>query len=95
MNLLRPDEIELTGQWLSVAGKMIADATCERIQELTSKHLIKISVDQSGWLVLYRDPQDSRLWELSRPHSQMHGGGPPKLTCISAQRATDTYGRVE
>ncbi len=29
--------------------------------------------------MLYRDPADNRLWELSYPNSALHGGGPPML----------------
>jgi Immunity protein 27 len=92
MKLLLPNETELTGRWQPVAGKMTADDTCSRIQELTNHQLTKIATDPSGWRVLYRDPQDSRLWELSYPQSELQGGGPPRLTCIPAHQAKATYG---
>jgi len=89
---LLPQETELTGQWQLVAGKMVADDACRRIQQLTTEQLVKVGIAASGWLVLYRDPQDSRFWELSYPHGEMHGGGPPKLTCVTAQHAETVYG---
>ena len=92
MKQLLPDETELTCHWNLVAGKMVADATCSRIQWHISEHLKKLTTDASGWLSLYRDPRDARLWELSYPHGEMHGGGPPKLACITPQRAKATYG---
>src|ERR1700735_4366271 len=91
MTPLRPDETELTGHWRVVAGNTIADETCERIQQLVRERLVKIATDNSGWQTLYRDPQDSRLWELTYPQGAMQGGGPPKLTCVSVQRAKAVY----
>lgn len=91
-NILLPSETELTGHWELIGGKVVSDDTCVRIQQLTSRMLVQIAHDPSGWNTLYRDPKDSRLWELSYPHSEMHGGGLPKLTCISSQRARDVFG---
>ena len=90
---LRPDETELTGHWRFIAGKPFADETCERIQQLVGERLVKIAIDTSGWQTLYRDPQDSRLWELTYPQGDMQGGGPPKLSCISVERARAVYGQ--
>jgi hypothetical protein len=94
MTPLRPDETELTGHWRVVAGNTIADETCERIQQLVRERLVKIATDTSGWQTLYRDPRDSRLWELTYPQGAMQGGGPPKLTCVSVQRAKAVYGQA-
>jgi Immunity protein 27 len=93
-SLLLETETELTGHWLTVSGKLVADDTCGRIQQLIGKELVKLARDSSGWGTLYRDPQDSRLWELSYPRSEMHGGGPPKLTCIHADRAMAIFGHA-
>ena len=60
MTPLLPDEIGLPGRWQLVAGKMVADDTCRRIQQLISEQLAKIATDSTGWHALYRDPQDSR-----------------------------------
>ena len=57
-----PDETEVTEQ--------------TRIQQLIRDELVKIARDLTGWRVLYRDPKDGRLWQLSYPQSEMHGGGP-------------------
>jgi hypothetical protein len=78
--MLLPDETEL--------------ADTPRILQLIRDELVKIATDISGWRVLYRDPKDSRLWELSYPQSEMHGGGPPKLTCISSQVAETVFGPI-
>jgi hypothetical protein len=95
MTPLLPEETELTGTGNLVAGKMVADETCRRIQQLISERLVKIITDSSGWHALYRDPQDSRLWELSYPQGEMQGGGAPKLTHLSAQRANAIFGPYE
>jgi hypothetical protein len=89
---LLPHETELMGRWNFVAGDVLPDSTCVRIHDLIREGLVKIATDASGWNTLYRDPKDSRLWELTYPYSEMHGGGPPKLTCTSAQRARDVFG---
>jgi hypothetical protein len=75
-----PDETEVTEQ--------------TRIQQLIGDELVKIAKDVSGWRVLYRDPNDERPWELSYPHSEMHGGGPAKLTWISSQLAETVFGPI-
>jgi hypothetical protein len=79
--MLLPEETEVTEQ--------------TRIQQLIRDELVKIARDLSGWRVLYRDPKDARLWELSYPHSEMHGGGPAKLTRISPQLAKKVFGPIE
>jgi len=85
-------ETVLTGSWAFVSGKMVADDACQRITALTSSHLVKIATDVSGWNLLYRDPDDGRLWELTYPQSELHGGGPPQLKCISVSQAKQKYG---
>jgi Immunity protein 27 len=76
-----PDETEVTEQ--------------TRIQQLIRDELVKIARDLSGWRVLYRDPKDGRLWQLSYPQSEMHGGGPAKLSWISSQVAKTVFGPIE
>jgi hypothetical protein len=92
MARLLPTETDLTGQWRLDDGKMVADDTCTRIQELITKQLVKVAADCSGWHTLYRDPLDSRLWEHSYPQGEMQGVGPPKLSCISAESAKAVFG---
>jgi hypothetical protein len=38
--------------------------------------LKKLGHDQSSWDTLYRDPATGKLWEVTYPESQRHGGGP-------------------
>ena len=90
MMKLKPDETELLCKWVVADGKVTGDETCERIQSLTSQYLEKVA--GGGWEILYRDPNDGRYWELTYPQSEMHGGGPPRLTCLSLGQAQRKYG---
>jgi hypothetical protein len=92
---LQPTESDLIGQWILVEGKMIKDQVSERIDELVKKYLLKIRVHESGWNALYQDPSDGRYWELTYPYSEMHGGGPPRLSVIAISHATEKFDLVE
>jgi len=85
---LLPDEQEISG--LTADGKWNLDAQ-SRIQQLISQHLQRLADTDGGWSVLYRDPQDGRYWELTYPHSYMHGGGPSRLAVISRSAAAEKY----
>jgi hypothetical protein len=63
----------------------------QRIHWLVTNSLQKVSVDASGWCILYRDPEDGRYWELTYPQGEMHGGGPPRLTCLEVSAAVRKY----
>ncbi|MCK5943232.1 MAG: hypothetical protein KAI24_14730 [Planctomycetes bacterium] len=78
---LRPDERKLVGGWVKVDGRIEADATCRRINWLVGHRLQRVAT--GDWCVLYRDPGDGRLWELTWPQGQMQGGGPPQLAVIA------------
>jgi Immunity protein 27 len=90
---LSPTETELIGRSEMVDGLVRADATCQRIEWLTSSYLEKIatSKDWGGWETLFRDLDDGRYWERTYPQSEMHGGGPPRLTALSAEKAHAKY----
>lgn len=87
-----PREVEIVGDWIVVGGQVEGDPNCERIEELISKHLREIARTSGGWETLYLDPSDNRLWERSYPKGEMHGGGPPRLTCIPEDEARKKYG---
>jgi hypothetical protein len=90
-----PDENILVGQWTTdEEGNVIADSVCRRIEELIKCHLKEIARDNSGWDVLYCNPEDGRLWELTYPKSSLHGGGPPQLRCVTSDEAKKKYGRI-
>jgi hypothetical protein len=52
------------------------------LRDYLASKLEKLGTDSSGWLTLYRDRSDGKLWELSYPHGELHGGGRRLLTCI-------------
>jgi hypothetical protein len=91
---LQPYETDLIGKWNVIGGKAVEDETCQRIKSLLTGHLQELGRDQSGWDVLYRDPDDGRFWELTYPQSEMHGGGPPRLTCLTPEQANKKYGGI-
>ena len=90
---IRAEENEIAGGWTNAQGHTEADDNCNRITELTSKFLREIARDSSGWDTLYVDPEDGRFWELTYPNSEMHGGGPPHLKCLSRTEVREKYGR--
>jgi hypothetical protein len=89
---IRLDETEIRGHWTSHAGKVEADQTCRRIEQLIASCLREVSRDVSGWDVLYSDPSDGRYWELIYPESHLHGGGPPTLKHLTKATARKKYG---
>ena len=64
--------------WIVVGGQVEGDPSCERIEEPILNHLREIARTSGGWEALYVDQSDNRLWELSYPKGEMHGGGPPR-----------------
>jgi hypothetical protein len=64
-------------------GKVLWSDSCTRINWLITNYLIKVSSDQVNWTTLYQDLDDLRYWEHSYPYSEMHGGGPPMLECLT------------
>jgi len=90
---LDPTETTLTGKWISDNhGGYVADDMCRRIDSLVRARLKELGRDNSGWDALYRDPDDERLWELIYPHSELQGGGPPQLRCLTIDEARMKYG---
>jgi len=80
---LGPDETRLEGHWVKIDGKVITDETARRVDELISSELTKVATSEDGWDVLFADTRSGKRWELTYPHKEWHGGGPPTLTCVS------------
>lgn len=91
---IEPSETVILGRWKVVDGNVEADDGCRRIEELTERYLHEVARDESGWDTLYVDPSDRRYWELTYPDSESHGGGPPRLACLSGDEAREKYGDV-
>jgi hypothetical protein len=92
MKPLGKAEVRLEGQWIRTFGKVVADDVAARIDELVSSQLTKVTASKDGWDVLYVDRQDGRMWELTYPHKEWHGGGPPVLTCVTKDYVRSKYG---
>jgi hypothetical protein len=97
VNLIKPiapEETEISGGWMMTQDGVVVDGSCQRIHDLVKSHLVKLGHDSSGWDTLYRNAADGRLWELTYPHSEMHGGGPPQLRWLSSEEAKRKYGKA-
>jgi hypothetical protein len=92
MVIIAPHETLLLGVWSVTTHGMKADATCSRIDALVQGVIIKVAARAGAWDQLFRDPSDGRLWELTYPQSEMHGGGPPCLKAMSSQQALSSFG---
>ena len=91
MTTLKSHENKLVGKWNVVNGNVESDATCLRIEKLLTNDLSKVAESDDGWDILYRDNNDGRYWELTYPHDDYHGGGPPCLVHISDEEARKKY----
>jgi hypothetical protein len=88
------NERKIRGEWVVKQGVVQADGNCRRIQALLSEHLHLLGRDASGWDQLYVDPDDDRYWELTYPESELHGGGPPLLQCLTEEEAREKYSHI-
>jgi len=84
----------LDGQWKVEGTRVVADEVVARINRLIQEHLLLLGHTSDGWSSLYRDPTDGRLWERTYPHSEMHGGGPPRLAAVKFEEAKARYGEL-
>lgn len=84
-------ETEIVGHWILNGIKVVADENCRRIDWLRANHLQLLSVDESGWIKLYQDPDDRRYWQLNFEHGELQGGGPPSLMLLSEFEAKSKY----
>jgi hypothetical protein len=82
---LNASDVDLTGKWVVVNDRLVADPICQRIEWLTLHHLTKIAISQQGGggETLFQDPDDERFWECTYPQGHTQGGGPPRLTALS------------
>jgi hypothetical protein len=67
----------IEGRWSFDGKRVIADSACAQIDSLL-RTLLPVGSTDGGWTQLYRDA-DGVFWELTYPHSELHGGGPPRL----------------
>lgn len=76
-----------------VDGKIIGDATCDRVHFLVENQLevLGYSPESGAWETLFHDSGDGRYWERTYPHGDWHGGGPPALITLSEEQAREKY----
>lgn len=86
---LGPDEAELVGKWVMQDGSLVADVTETRIQALITNFLHEVRA--GDWCKLFVDPTTGDYWELTYPQSEIHSGGPMKLSRIDAGEAQLKY----
>ncbi|GHT09378.1 hypothetical protein FACS189426_07610 [Bacteroidia bacterium] len=86
---IRPSEIIIDSDWTVVESQEVAYEIAKRIYWLTHNYLELIF--DAGWEMLYIGPHDKRLWELTYPKSEMHGGGPPMLRYITEENPKIKY----
>jgi hypothetical protein len=84
-------ENRLHGSWFYNGDSVVEDGVSKRINLLIKDYLIKIATSQSGWKILYQDPEDKRYWELTYPDSESHGGGAPTLLNIREDEARQKF----
>jgi hypothetical protein len=87
-------EQEIRGEWVVEDGKVQGDDNCRRIEALILNYLQRVGSDTSGWAQLYLDANDDRYWELTYPEGERHGGGPPRLACLSVEKAREKYAHI-
>jgi Immunity protein 27 len=88
---IKKSETSIVGNVIIENTKVKFDEQSLRIEKLINGHLVHVDSSEEGWLMLYRDISDYRLWELSYPDSHLHGGGAPTLTNISIEEAKSRY----
>jgi len=87
---------EVIGKWIvDPSGRIVGDRAENQIWEVVRNHLTRMGDRESGWTILYRDPSDDSFWELTFPQSEMHGGGPAKLTRIASEQVPQLYPTLE
>lgn len=91
MENLKPDETLLVGKIIIEAGSVNFDPIGKRILFLIQNKLQKKVSTSGGWNVLYLDKRDNRYWELTYPHSEVHGGGPPMLRVLTEAELETKY----
>lgn len=47
--------------------------------DFAERHLRKVRANPQTWEVEYEDPRTGELWVMDYPHSELQGGGSPRL----------------
>jgi hypothetical protein len=85
-----PDEF--VGKWVfDESGRIVGDENENRIRDLTDHRFVRVAAREAGWTILFLDPLTGSYWELTFPQSDLHGGGPRKLSRLAAEQAKELY----
>ncbi len=88
---LQKEETKLIGKWIFEDGEFKSDEIAKRIIFLKDNYLDKVAISESGWDILYQDPEDKRYWELTYPESELQGGGAPSLINLEKDKVILKY----
>ncbi len=62
---------------------MVARGDAKAIDNLLATKLVQVRTVDAGWTIIYRHKETNQLWELSRPQSELHAGGPRRLRLLT------------
>jgi hypothetical protein len=65
-----------------MANKVDLELVGSKALEYANAHLRKVRVIAEKWETEYEDVITGDVWLLDYPHSQLHGGGEPRLRKI-------------
>jgi len=75
--------------WLQHGSRVDAGGDSAEIERLLQHELERLSDADAGWRTLFRRRADGKLWELSYPQSEIHGGGPRILAELAISDPAD------
>jgi Immunity protein 27 len=57
----------------------LAELNGSAAQDYARGHLDKLETDPVEWTIQYRCPETGAKWVMDHPHSELQGGGSPRL----------------
>ena len=66
--------------------------TGEELESFVADRCTQIATGVGGWESLFLDRESKELWVRTFPQSEMHGGGQPVLSPITAVEARERFG---